>query len=88
MRRVFVSLFALLACAAGLSSKDTKVTFHQMALGMQDAFNCGVIVEEYLHGALKGKKDEYDKQRTQNNCAYVESVLNSLQDQGAGKRGR
>lgn len=81
MRRLLLSALALAAVAGPLSSKDKgeKVSFHQMALGMQDAFNCGVVVEEYLHGALKGNKDEYDKQRQANNCGYVESVLNTLQ---------
>lgn len=68
-----------------MSSKDksAKVSFHEMALGMRDAFNCGVVVEEYLHGKLKDKADEYHKERNENNCDYVESVLNTLQDQNA-----
>ncbi len=69
-----------LACAAELSSKDkvVKVPYQQMAEGMRDAFNCGVVVEEYLHGPLKGKDDQYHKLRQENNCEYVESVLNTL----------
>ena len=66
-------------CAIGLSSKDkvAKVPFQQMVAGMRDAFDCGVVVEEYLHGSLKGKDDEYHQQRQEHNCDYVESVLNS-----------
>lgn len=82
MRAAFVASVIFLACAADLSSKDkpTKVSFQQMAAGMRDAFNCGVVVEKYLHGALKGKADEYHKLRQENNCDYVESVLNTLPD--------
>jgi hypothetical protein len=76
---VFVSA-AFLACAATGSSKDksVKVPFQQMALGMRDAFNCGVVVEQYLHGSLKGKPDDYHQRRSQYNCDHVESVLNTL----------
>ena len=52
-----------------------------MAAGMRDALNCGVVVEKYLHGTLKGKDDEYHKLREENNCDDVESVLNTLPDQ-------
>lgn len=80
MRAVSIASIIFLACAANLSSKDktAKVSFQQMAAGMRDAFNCGVVVEEYLHGQLKGKDDEYHKERQENNCDYVESVLNTL----------
>jgi hypothetical protein len=80
MRAVSIALPIFLACAAGLSSKDktAKVSYQQMAGGMRDAFNCGVVVEEYLHGPLKGKDDQYHKLRQENNCEYVESVLNTL----------
>jgi hypothetical protein len=83
MRVVSIASIIFLACAANLSSKDktAKVSYQQMAAGMRDAFNCGVVVEEYLHGPLKGKEDEYRNQRQQNNCDYVESVLNTLQDE-------
>ena len=83
MRAAFLVSLTLLACAGNLSSKDknAKVSYQQMAAGMRDAFNCGVVVEEYLHGPLKGKDDEYHKQRQQNNCDYVESVLNTLPEQ-------
>lgn len=72
-----------LACALDLSSADkpAKVSFQQMASGMRDAFNCGVVVERYLHGPLKGKDDDYRKLREENNCDYVESVLNTLPEQ-------
>jgi hypothetical protein len=74
----------LLASAAVLSSKDksNKVPYNEMAAGMRDAFNCGVIVEQYLHGRLKGHDDAYQKERAAYNCGYVESVLNTLNDQG------
>jgi hypothetical protein len=83
MRVVSIASIIFLACAANLSSKDktAKVSYQQKAAGMRDAFNCGVVVEEYLHGPLKGKEDEYRNQRQQNNCDYVESVLNTLQDE-------
>ena len=72
-----------LVSTVDLSSKDkpAKVPLQQMAAGMRDAFNCGVVVEKYLHGPLKGKDDEYHKMRQENNCDYVESVLNTLPDQ-------
>ena len=80
MRVVSIASLVLLSFAATSSSKDKnpKVPYQQMASGMRDAFNCGVVVEEYLHGPLKGKEDEYHKQRQQNNCDYVESILNTL----------
>lgn len=52
-----------------------------MASGMRDAFNCGVVVERYLHGPLKGKDDDYHTLRQENNCDYVESILNTLPEQ-------
>ena len=48
---------------------------------MRDAFNCGVIVEDYRNGPLKGKDDQYQKLRHENNCDYVESVLNTLPEE-------
>lgn len=83
MRAVLVASLIFLACAADLSSKDkaAKVSVQQMAAGMRDAFNCGVVVEKYLHGPLKGKDDEYHKLRQENNCDYVESVLNTLPEE-------
>jgi putative salt-induced outer membrane protein YdiY len=83
MRVVFIPLLVCLGCAANLSSKDktAKVSFQQMAAGMRDAFNCGVVVEQYLHGPLKGKDDNYHQLRKENNCDYVESVLNTLPDE-------
>lgn len=83
MRAGLVASLILAVFAAGLSSKDkgSKVPFQQMAAGMRDAFNCGVVVEKYLHGTLQGKTDEYHKLREENNCDYVESVLNTLPDQ-------
>ena len=83
MRAVLVASVIFPLCAVALSSKDrpAKVPFQQMAQGMRDAFNCGVVVEEYLHGPLKGKEDDYHKLRQENNCDYVESVLNTLPEQ-------
>ncbi len=80
MRTALVASLIFLASAAELSSKDkvAKVSAQQMAAGMRDAFNCGVVVEMHLHGALKGRDDEYHKLRQKNNCDYVESVLNTL----------
>jgi hypothetical protein len=68
--------------AGGLSSKDksAKVSFQQMAVGMRDAFNCGVVVEKHLRGTLKGKDDEYHKLWQENNCEYVESVVSTVPD--------
>jgi hypothetical protein len=51
-----------------------------MAVGMRDAFNCGVVVEKHLHGTLKGKDDEYHQLQQENNCEYVESVLSTIPD--------
>jgi hypothetical protein len=78
MRAGLVASLIFLTCAADLSSRDkpTKVPFQQMMAGMRDAFNCGVVVEKYLHGTLKGNDDAYHKLRQENNCDYVESVLN------------
>ena len=44
MRAVLIASLIFLVCAVDLSSKDkpAKVSFQQMAAGMQDAFNCGV----------------------------------------------
>ncbi|MBV9341188.1 MAG: hypothetical protein JO159_09910 [Acidobacteria bacterium] len=83
MRVVLIASVIFLVCAVDLSSKDknAKVSFQQMAAGMRDAFNCGVVVEEFLHGSLKGKADEYHKARQENNCDYVESVLNTVPDE-------
>jgi hypothetical protein len=83
MRAVLAASLIFLVCAVVLSSKDkpAKVSFQQMASGMRDAFNCGVVVERYLHGPLKGKDDDYHKLRQENNCDYVESVLNTLPEQ-------
>jgi hypothetical protein len=87
MRKTLIVAVGFLACGATLSSKDkgTKVPFHDMAVGMRDAFNCGVVVEEYLHGSLKGNADEYHKQRTENACDHVEAVLNTLRDEDASQ---
>ncbi len=84
MRKPAIVAGAFLACAAMLSSKDksAKVPFHDMAVGMRDAFSCGVVVEQYLHGSLKGNADGYHKAREENNCDHVEAVLNTLHDQG------
>jgi hypothetical protein len=83
MRAVLIASLIFLACAADLSSKDktAKVSFHQMVAGMRDAFSCGVVVEKYLHGSLTGKADEYQKLRQENNCDYVESVLNTVPEE-------
>jgi hypothetical protein len=83
MRAVLVASLIFLVCGVDLSSKDkpAKVPFQEMAAGMRDAFNCGVVVERYLHGSLKGKDDDYHKLRQENNCDYVESVLNTLPEQ-------
>ena len=82
MRVGVVVSIIFLVNAAVLSSKDkpTKVSFQQMAIGMRDAFNCGVVVEKHLHGTLKGKDDEYNQLQQENNCDYVASVLNTLPD--------
>ena len=83
MRGVLIALLIALLCAvdSGSKEKTAKVSFQRMAEGMRDAFNCGVVVEKYLHGPLKGKDDEYHTLRQENNCEYVESVLNTLPDQ-------
>jgi hypothetical protein len=78
-----VALISLTICAVESSSMDKvpKVPFQQMVAGMRDAFDCGVIVEKYLHGSLKAKDDEYHQLRQEHNCDYVESVLNSPPEQ-------
>ena len=80
MRAFLIASLVVLASAAHLSSNDkpAKVSYRQLAAGMRDAFNCGVVVEEYRHGPLKGHEDDYHKARQENNCDYVESVLNTL----------
>jgi hypothetical protein len=82
MRVVAVVSFISLVSTNGLSSKDkaAKVSFQQMAVGMRDAFNCGVVVEKHLHGTLNGKDDEYHQLQQENNCEYVESVLSTIPD--------
>ena len=82
MRAVVVVTLIFLASGAALTSKDkpAKVPFKQMAAGMRDAFNCGVVVEKHLHGTLKSKDDEYYQLRQENNCEYVESVLSTIPD--------
>ncbi len=57
----------------------------QACLGMRDAFNCGVLVEQYLHGPLQGKDEVYHKVRQENNCDHVEAVLNTLRDEDGNK---
>ena len=83
MRAALAASLIFFACAVDLSSKDksARVSFQQMASGMRDAFNCGVVVEQYLHGPLKGRPDDYHKLRQENNCDYVESVLNTMPEQ-------
>lgn len=83
MRAGLAASLIFLAGAVEVSSRDkpAKVSFQQMAAGMRDAFNCGVVVERYLHGPLKGKDDDYHKLRQENNCDYIESVLNTLPEQ-------
>lgn len=83
MRAFFLACLMFLIYAAELSSRDkaTKVPFQQMVAGMRDAFDCGVVVEKYLHGSLKGKDDEYHQLRQEHNCDYVESIVNSTAEQ-------
>ena len=83
MRRVLIALMIFPMCAVLSSSRDkvAKVPFQQMVAGMRDAFDCGVVVEKYLHGSLKGKDDEYHQLREEHHCDYVESVVNSPSDQ-------
>jgi len=83
MRKAVILAALFVAFSEGLSSKDknVKVPFHEMALGMRDAFNCGLVVEQRLHGRLKDDADGYSKERAANNCDHVESVLNTLNDQ-------
>jgi len=83
MSKIVIRAAILLAFAAALSSKDksAKVPFHEMALGMRDAFNCGLVVEQHLHGRLKDDAEAYRKERDTYNCDHVETVLNTLNDQ-------
>jgi hypothetical protein len=83
MSKVVMIAATFLACAAALSSKDksAKVSVHEMALGMRDAFNCGLVVEQRLHGRLQNNEDGYRKERDAYNCEHVEAVLNTLNDQ-------
>ncbi|HEX4772686.1 MAG TPA: hypothetical protein VH351_17770 [Bryobacteraceae bacterium] len=73
--------FVFLTCAATLSSKDKSVPYQQMVLGMRDAFNCGVVVEQHLHGRLKDNVEAYNKELDANNCDHVQAVLATLHDQ-------
>jgi len=86
MRAVLIVSLIFLPSAA-LSSKDKpgKVPYQQMAVGMRDAFNCGVVVEKRLNGSLKGKDDQYHQLRQENNCDYVESVLSTVGDNTGGR---
>jgi hypothetical protein len=79
MRAATITLILLPICAMVSSSKDkvAKVPVQQMVSGMRDAFDCGVVVEKYLHGTLKGKDDEYHQLRKEHNCDYVESVISN-----------
>jgi hypothetical protein len=83
MRAVLIVLVMFPICAVESSSMDKspKVPYQQMVAGMRDAFDCGVVVEKYLHGSLKGKDDEYHQLRQEHNCDYVESVLNGSPEQ-------
>jgi len=83
MRVVLIALLILPMGAIGSGSKDKapRVPFQQMVAGMRDAFDCGVVVEKYLHGSLKGKDDEYHQLRQEHNCEYVESVIGSSGEQ-------
>jgi hypothetical protein len=83
MSKVVIIAATFLTCAATLSSKDktAKVSLREMALGMRDAFNCGLVVEQHLHGRLKDNDEGYRKERDAYNCDHVETVLNSLDDQ-------
>jgi hypothetical protein len=83
MSRSIALLFVLLVCGVAVSSKDktVKVTYREMALGMRDAFNCGVVVEEYRIGKFKDNADAYHKEKETYNCDHVEEVLNTLNDQ-------
>lgn len=85
MSRLAISAFVLIACVATLSSKDKTVPYQQMVLGMRDAFNCGVAVEQHLHGRLKDNLEAYNKELDANNCDHVQAVLGTLHDQGDAK---
>lgn len=82
MRAAFIALTIFSMYAVESSSKDKvrKVPFTQMEAGMRDAFDCGVVVEKYLHGTLKGKDDDYHQLRQQHNCDYVESIVSGPSD--------
>jgi hypothetical protein len=73
--------FMATVMAAGSKDKSPKVTYREMALEMRDAFNCGVLIEEHLHGRLKDNAELYTKERVTYNCDHVEAVLNTLDDQ-------
>lgn len=79
MRTALIALMIFSVCSVESSSKDkvAKIPYQQMVSGMRDAFDCGVIVEKYLHGSLKGNDDQYHQLRQDHNCGYVESILNS-----------
>jgi hypothetical protein len=81
MSKSLLFAITIMASVATASTKDKKVPFHEMALGMRDAFNCGLLVEEHLHGRLKDNPDLYGKERETYNCQHVEEVLNTLDDQ-------
>jgi hypothetical protein len=83
MNKVVLLAATFLVSAAILSSKDkpAKVTVHEMALGMRDAFNCGLVVDQRLHGKLKDNDELYRKERDEYSCDHVEAVLNTLNDQ-------
>jgi hypothetical protein len=83
MRAVSIALAIFLVCAVESSSKDkvAKVPFQEMVAGMRDAFDCGVVVEKYLHGSVKGKDDAYRQMRKEHNCDYVESVISGSPEQ-------
>ena len=83
MKKSTIGVIAALACTLPVGSKDKspKVSYTEMALNMRDAFNCGVIVEEYLHGSLQGNTDAYHKEQLKYNCDHVQEVLSTLHDQ-------
>jgi hypothetical protein len=83
MRAVLIASMIFAMCAVESSRKDkvAKVPFQQMVAGMRDAFDCGVVVEKYLHGSLTGKDDEYHQLRQEHTCEYVESVVNGPPEQ-------
>jgi hypothetical protein len=85
MNKLAISAFVFLTFAATVSSKDKTVPYQQMVLGMRDAFNCGVVVEQHLHGRLKDNVEAYNKELDANNCDHVQAVLGTLHDQGDAK---